>query len=242
MNNKRWLVFSYSYCRKRKSSFCTELAVFPHVKNCDVSDVLPPCKLACLLVIVSSILPGDLRLLIEKQRTLLQRQQVECISRLHWFPWVTQRDREYSTHRDCITSEESWTGIGYLNLAQRAVSLPSSEPVFWPKGTILSWLRRVVKKCVLCSGGRGYQSLQVRSVCKCPKDHLEWGQSVPLLITPDIHEELLPTSPYFSVEHSEPTLFPCPTSLKTSWQYSLIDQLILLLLLRPFHDFSYFLI
>lgn len=108
--------------------------------------------------------------------------------------------------------------------------------------TILSWLRRVVKKCVLCSGGRGYQSLQVRSVCKCPKDHLEWGQSVPLLITPDIHEELLPTSPYFSVEHSEPTLFPCPTSLKTSWQYSLIDQLILLLLLRPFHDFSYFLI
>ena len=71
MNNKMQLVFSYSYCGKRTSSFCTELVVFPHAKNCNVSDSLPPCK-QCLLVIVSSILPEDLKLLIEKQETLLQ--------------------------------------------------------------------------------------------------------------------------------------------------------------------------
>lgn len=46
--------------------------VFPHVKNCNVSDILPPCKLTCLLVIVSLIPPEDQRLLVEKQRTLLQ--------------------------------------------------------------------------------------------------------------------------------------------------------------------------
>ena len=70
MNNKMQLVFSYSYCGKRTSSFCTELVVFPHAKDCNVSDSLPSCKLTCSLVIVSSILPEDPRLLIEKQRTL----------------------------------------------------------------------------------------------------------------------------------------------------------------------------
>lgn len=152
MNNKRWLVFHIHTVVKENLVFVlgpSGVSLMWRTVMFLMFYLL--CKLACFLVIVSSILPGTETSDRETEDLITTAASGMYITFAlvppgHW------RDRDYSTHRTALQVRNPELDR-IPNLGTMGLSLLSPLSLSLAQRTILSWLHRVVKKvCPLLWG------------------------------------------------------------------------------------------